>query len=107
MQQQQTVTLNPDESEVVDFQVTPTELGAYTVHVDSLEGGFTVQGPATLYGVVTDAQTGNPVNGAVIELVGTSWSDTSDYSGGFRITGIEPGTYTVRVSHPDYEEKFY
>jgi len=63
--------------------------------------------PATLWGTVVDAETGSPISGATIELVGTPWVDTSSYIGSFRIEGIEPGTYTVRISHPDYETKTY
>jgi len=37
-----TVTLEPGESKAVSFQVTPTELGAYSVSVDGLTGSFSV-----------------------------------------------------------------
>lgn len=36
------VTLNPGESKAVSFQVTPAELGVYSVNVDGLTGSFSV-----------------------------------------------------------------
>jgi len=63
--------------------------------------------PATLWGVVSDAQTGARVNGAKIEVIGTGLSDLSDSAGNFRIEGIQPGTYSVKVSHPDYYDRTY
>jgi len=46
--QRQTVTLNPGESQVVAFEVTPAEAGSYSVSVDGLSGSFTVIGMADL-----------------------------------------------------------
>jgi len=37
-----TVTLNPDESETVSFQVSAAEQGSYSVEVDGLTGSYTV-----------------------------------------------------------------
>ena len=37
-----TVTLEPGESRMVSFEVTPTELGVYSVSVDGLTGSFSV-----------------------------------------------------------------
>lgn len=37
-----TVTLEPGESKAVSFEVTPTELGVYSVSVDGLTGSFSV-----------------------------------------------------------------
>jgi len=37
-----TVTLEPGESKAVTFEVTPTELGVYSVSVDGLTGSFSV-----------------------------------------------------------------
>ena len=58
--------------------------------------------PATLYGVVTDASTGFGIGGATVALVGYK-STTTSSNGAYQISDIEPGTYTVRFSHPDYE----
>ena len=62
--------------------------------------------PATLYGKVTDADTGSGVSGATVSITGPggSYSDTTDYGGNYRIEGIVPGTYSGLVIHPDYED---
>ncbi|WP_335444295.1 hypothetical protein, partial [Priestia megaterium] len=44
----QTVTLTPSETEIVNFSLTPH--------------------PASLTGIVTDAQTGSPIQGALVQV---------------------------------------
>ena len=51
---QKTVTLNPGESKVVSFSVTPTVVGPHVVNVDGLSGVFTVLEPPTAQFVVSD-----------------------------------------------------
>jgi len=41
--------------------------------------------------------------GTEVQLLGTSWSAVTDEDGNFRITGIEPGTYTLTAHHDGYE----
>lgn len=43
---ERTVTLNPGESRIVPFEVTPTETGTYYVSVDGLTGSFKAAGMA-------------------------------------------------------------
>ena len=57
--------------------------------------------PASLYGYVKDAETMAAVVGARVELIGFGYT-TTDSSGYYMITGIPPGTYDGKVSHPDY-----
>jgi hypothetical protein len=42
VEDEKTVTLNPDESETVSFQVSAAEQGSYSVEVDGLTGSYTV-----------------------------------------------------------------
>jgi protocatechuate 3,4-dioxygenase beta subunit len=57
--------------------------------------------PAILHGYIADAETGEGIAGASVELIGYV-SATTDASGYFKIESIEPGEYLVRISHPDY-----
>jgi len=59
--------------------------------------------PATLYGVVSDVDTGSPVAGVLVSLVGTGFSAYTAGDGGYEIVNIPAGTYSVQFSHPDYE----
>ena len=57
--------------------------------------------PASLHGYVTDAETGGAVGGARVELIGLSYATTNS-TGYYEITDIPPGTYSGKVTHPDY-----
>lgn len=80
------ITLIEGESRRLDTQLTPLP-----------------PQPATLWGSVIDAETGSGISGATVTLVGAGLADVTDSSGSFEITNTPPGTYSVRVSHPDYE----
>jgi iron complex outermembrane receptor protein len=60
------------------------------------------QQSATLTGTVTDTE-GEPLQGANVVLVGEDKGASAGADGSYRITDIEPGTYTVRVSFVGYE----
>lgn len=55
-------------------------------------------------GKVTDAQTGEPLIGANIIVVGTSLGAATDVNGDFLITNISPGKYNVKASYIGYQE---
>ncbi len=55
-----------------------------------------------LEGFVTDAQTGNPLQGALIDVSMTYYSGTSNASGYYFISGIPEGTYGVECSKSGY-----
>jgi len=65
--------------------------------------------PATLWGYMTDAETGVAISGAIVSITGPggTYSDPSDYSGRYEITGIVPGTYSGTVIAAGYEEKAF
>ena len=61
------------------------------------------QSQNTLSGNVTDTQTGEPLLGATLELVGTNFYAISDDDGNYVIDGLTEGTYTVRCSYLSYK----
>ncbi|MFH1374825.1 MAG: von Willebrand factor type A domain-containing protein [bacterium] len=54
-------------------------------------------------GIVTDGETGQPVSGASVQIVGTMLGDMTDTDGKYNIKGVEPGIYTLRVTHVHYQ----
>jgi len=55
-------------------------------------------------GRVTEAETGTPIAAAAVSLVGTRWRALTGADGRYRIDGIAPGEYTLRVERLGYEE---
>ncbi|MBD3258650.1 TonB-dependent receptor plug domain-containing protein, partial [candidate division GN15 bacterium] len=53
-------------------------------------------------GQITDEKTGEPVIGATVVIVGTTRGAATDIDGRFEILRVDPGTYTVKISHLDY-----
>ena len=73
-----------------------------------LSGSFDAaraQSTGTLSGVVTDARTGDPLQGANVGLEGTSLGASTDAEGVYEISGIEPGSYTVIATFIGYERQ--
>ncbi|RKX26669.1 MAG: hypothetical protein DRP45_02935 [Candidatus Zixiibacteriota bacterium] len=67
---------------------------------------FTVATTATktgqIKGKIVSEETGKPIIGASVLVVGTTMGAQTDMDGRFAILRIEPGTYTLRVSHIEY-----
>lgn len=59
----------------------------------------------TLSGTVIDNQTGSPLSGVTVFVVGTYKGAYTDEAGKFRIEGIKPGEYSIRISYIGYAEK--
>ena len=55
-------------------------------------------------GLLTDKETGEPVIGASVLIVGTSIGAQSDLDGNFVIQRVEPGTHTIKVSSVEYND---
>lgn len=53
-------------------------------------------------GTLVDQLSGEPVQGAEVRLEGTDHFTVSDASGLFEISGVDPGEYTLTVSHLAY-----
>lgn len=64
----------------------------------------------TIQGIVTDAQSGQPLEGASVVVereLGSSRGDFTDRNGFYLIDRLQPGTHTVRVTyiaHTDYTQ---
>ncbi|HEY7235260.1 MAG TPA: TonB-dependent receptor [Gemmatimonadaceae bacterium] len=52
----------------------------------------------TVLGTVSDRGTGQPLDAARAQVVGTTIAGASDTRGAFVLRGVRPGTYSVRVS---------
>ncbi|MFH1686428.1 MAG: von Willebrand factor type A domain-containing protein [bacterium] len=59
-------------------------------------------GIGQLRGKITDAETGEPVIQASVLVVGTKFGAMTDFEGKYTIARLEPGKYTLRVTHLDY-----
>ena len=53
-------------------------------------------------GRVTNKDNGEPVLGASVLIVGTTQGAMTDLDGYFQILRVEPGNYTLRISHLDF-----
>ena len=56
----------------------------------------------TIWGIVTDSSTGDPISGANV-TADTVASDTTNEDGYYWITDVEPGNYTVTASAAGYQ----
>ncbi|MEX2117618.1 MAG: carboxypeptidase-like regulatory domain-containing protein, partial [Bacteroidota bacterium] len=59
----------------------------------------------TIKGTVRDSLDGTTLIGANVYAVGTAIGSATDREGTFRIAGIPPGPYTIRVSYIGYRMK--
>ncbi|WP_263786054.1 SusC/RagA family TonB-linked outer membrane protein [Salinibacter grassmerensis] len=57
----------------------------------------------TITGTVTEAETGNSLPGATIQIVGENTGAASDVDGQYQITGVPAGEQTLRVSFVGYQ----
>ncbi|MYJ56145.1 MAG: TonB-dependent receptor, partial [Rhodothermaceae bacterium] len=57
----------------------------------------------TISGIVTDAESGLPLPGATVILVGTTTGAVTDGDGNYSINNLPFGTYTIQVSFVGYE----
>lgn len=54
-------------------------------------------------GTVTSLQSGAPLEGALVEVVGTAWSAVTNDQGRYSISGLDPGNWQVRASKDGYD----
>ena len=73
---------------------------AFALGFTLLAAGASIAGAqtGTVIGTVADRGTGQPIDAARAQVVGTSLVGASDTRGAFVLRGVKPGTYTVRVS---------
>lgn len=58
---------------------------------------------ATVYGIVTDSETGDPLVGATVLIAGTNIGATSDVEGRFRLRRVPAGTQVLAVNFVGFE----
>ena len=70
-------------------------------------GLVSAQAANTISGTVTDAQTGEPIQGALVELEGDGLavSTETDGDGAYEIADVSPGEYSVTASADAYESE--
>lgn len=56
-----------------------------------------------IIGTLLDAESKEPVIGASVMIVGTKRGAMTDFDGKYIIGQIEPGTYTIKISHLDFQ----
>lgn len=59
----------------------------------------------TITGTVIDGGNNRPLSNAAVIITSTQKGTTTDNDGGFKLTGLTPGNYTIRVSYVGYESK--
>ena len=57
---------------------------------------------STLTGRITDASTGDPLFGANVFLVGTSFGDAADEDGSYVLSNVPSGKYLIRATYIGY-----
>ncbi len=75
-----------------------TSVLATTVLLLSMVALVTAGTTGKIAGRVTDRETGNPLPGANVVIVGTTMGAASDLNGNFIILNIPPGTYDVKAT---------
>lgn len=60
-------------------------------------GSLSAQATGTVRGTVTDSVNGRPIDGAQIQIVGSTRGAMTDASGQYTIAGVSPGTMNVRA----------
>lgn len=73
------------------------ENGLFIFQVDYMRACY-------LEGLVTDAQTGLPINGASVSLLSTPWATQANASGAYAFGTAVAGTYQVLYRHPGYRD---
>ena len=58
-------------------------------------------------GRITTQETGDPVIGASVLVVGTTQGAITDVDGKFQILRVDPGTYTLRISSVAFRVRMY
>ncbi len=61
--------------------------------------------PGSIYGIVTDKATGEPISTAGVELSPTGMKTVTGSEGHFEFTGITPGQYTLIVTKTGYVDR--
>tara|TARA_B110000902_G_scaffold50352_1_gene57775 strand:+ start:11777 stop:14590 length:2814 start_codon:yes stop_codon:yes gene_type:complete len=61
----------------------------------------------TLQGVLTAEEDGEKLVGAYVRIVGTYGAAITEADGSYKITGIKPGTYSIKIAFIGFQDKVY
>lgn len=75
------------------------------IFVLGLQNIAAAQSKGTVTGVVKDKNSQELLTGATVILEGTSFGAQSDLEGKFKITGITPGSYNIKIQYVGYQSK--
>ena len=67
------------------------------------EAAFAEEQRASIYGIVTDAETGDPLPGATVIIRGTNIGTSTDIEGRFRMRRVPTGTQILAFNYVGYE----
>ncbi len=67
----------------------------------------TVTRRGKIVGVVIEAETGEPLLGSSIAIVGGLAGTKSDVEGAYALPNLKPGHYSIRISHVGYESRLF
>lgn len=84
------------------MSIVPLRIAAFPL---ALALSLTASRPAVandIFGRVIDAESGEPVSGALVKLLDTSHDALTDEDGRFLLRDVEPGEYTLEVSQLGY-----
>ena len=86
--------MRPKKAIIIMLILTPFLIIANTV--------LQAAGNGSIEGVVTD-KAGKPIIGASVQVVGTNRGAVTDFDGRYIIKRMEPGVYSIRITHLEYE----
>lgn len=98
--------LDPGEYQLHVFKTNySTANDSVTVAAGTTRKAIRLTAEGSLSGVVRDADTNNPIEGAVVRLRERSdLQSTTDASGAYRFPNLAPGTYNATASKADYSD---
>lgn len=68
---------------------------------------LTVTAQGKLKGTLTDSETGQPLIGATVQIVGTYKGTSADVDGKYMIKDIKPGDYSIKISFIGFAAKVF
>jgi TonB-dependent receptor len=86
-------------------QILPLFIIILTVLVTAMVSEAATDGDsrATIYGVVTDAVTGDPLPGATVVVAGSNTGTSTDVEGRYRLRRVPSGIQTITINFVGYE----
>ena len=68
-------------------------------------GSFTIAQNASIKGFIIDSEDDEPLIGASIKIIGQNIGSVTDLSGKFKISNLNKGEYSLRISYVGYVDK--